>query len=273
MLPSTPGDRKKIIYHAIDNLRAGGSTNGGEGIQLAYAVAERSFIQNGINRVILGTDGDFNVGVTNQGDLVRLIEKKRKSGVYLTLLGFGMGNLKDSTMEKLAHYGNGHYAYIDSSPKRKVFIEQAPARDRGQGREAANRVQSEARRRLSSARLRKPFAASATNSTTIRRTPATWPGHTVTALYEIIPAGQTLPGAKVQSAQISRKTEAFRGGGQRRMAHGEAAYKDPDADTSKLLSQPLRAQPVEAHSDAGGFPFRQRRRRLRDVAAQLGTSR
>ena len=128
VLPSTPGNRKDVIHNAIDRLRAGGSTNGGEGITLAYSVAENSFIPDGLNRVILGTDGDFNVGVTNQGDLVRLIEEKRRSGVYLTILGFGMGNLKDSTMEKLSHHGNGHYAYIDSETEAsKTFIEQGAA--------------------------------------------------------------------------------------------------------------------------------------------------
>src|SRR5262249_31413286 len=93
-LPATPGDRKPEILAAIDRLRAGGSTNGGEGIQLAYRTAVESFIPGGINRVILATDGDFNVGVTNQGDLVRLIEQKAQSGVSLTVLGFGIGNYK-----------------------------------------------------------------------------------------------------------------------------------------------------------------------------------
>src|SRR5262249_5800656 len=123
VLPPTPGNNKGLILGAIDRLSAGGSTNGGEGIVLAYKTAEESFIKDGVNRVILGTDGDFNVGVTNQGDLVRLIEEKRKSGVFLSVLGFGMGNLKDSTLEKLAHHGNGHYAYIDSiAEARKLFV-------------------------------------------------------------------------------------------------------------------------------------------------------
>src|SRR5262249_2248166 len=113
---------------AIGRLKAGGSTNGGEGIQLAYRVAQENFIPGGLNRVILGTDGDFNVGTTSEGELVRLIEEKRKPGVYLSLLGFGRGTLKDSTRGRLAHHGNGHYAYIDSLDEaRKVFVEQGAA--------------------------------------------------------------------------------------------------------------------------------------------------
>ena len=114
VLPSTSCINKAEILSAIDQLQAGGSTNGGAGIQLAYDIATQHFIKNGTNRVILATDGDFNVGVTDQDDLVRLIEAKAKSGVFLSVLGFGMGNLKDGNLEKLADKGNGHYAYIDT---------------------------------------------------------------------------------------------------------------------------------------------------------------
>jgi Ca-activated chloride channel family protein len=98
VLDSTPGNKQKQIMKAIDQLSAGGSTDGGGGIELAYKVAEQNFIKGGLNRVILGTDGDFNVGITSPAELVRLIEEKRKSGVFLSVLGFGRGNLKDATM-------------------------------------------------------------------------------------------------------------------------------------------------------------------------------
>jgi len=114
VLPSTPCYRKAEVLSALEQLQAGGSTNGGAGIQLAYDVAKANFIKDGTNRVILATDGDFNVGVTNQDDLIKLIESKAKSGVFLSVLGFGMGNIKDDTLEKLADKGNGHHAYIDS---------------------------------------------------------------------------------------------------------------------------------------------------------------
>ncbi|HVV84396.1 MAG TPA: VWA domain-containing protein [Kofleriaceae bacterium] len=122
MLPPTSGDDRGAIRNALSGLEAGGSTNGAGGIQLAYDLARKSFDPHGINRVILCTDGDFNVGVTDQGSLVRLIEDERRSGVYLTVLGFGMGNLKDSTMEKLAAHGNGNYGYIDSLDEAKKSL-------------------------------------------------------------------------------------------------------------------------------------------------------
>ncbi len=114
VLPSTSCYRKAEILYALENLKAGGSTNGGAGIQLAYDVARANFINGGTNRVILATDGDFNVGITNQNELTSLIEAKAKTGVFLSVLGFGMGNIKDATLEKLADKGNGNHAYIDS---------------------------------------------------------------------------------------------------------------------------------------------------------------
>ena len=128
VLPSTSGAHKERIHEAIARLEAGGSTNGGAGITLAYQVAQEQFVKGGINRVILATDGDFNVGVTNQGDLTRLIEEKRASGIFLSVLGVGTGNTKDSTMEKLADRGNGNYAYLDSLHEaRKVLVREAGA--------------------------------------------------------------------------------------------------------------------------------------------------
>ena len=126
VLNSTPCNRKDSIVNAIDNLEAGGSTNGGDGISLAYHIAQQNFVKDGINRVILATDGDFNVGLTSMSQLEKLIRAKRKSGVFLSVLGVGMGNYKDDTLEMLAQKGNGNYAYIDSAREaRRVLIEQA----------------------------------------------------------------------------------------------------------------------------------------------------
>jgi Ca-activated chloride channel family protein len=122
VLPSTCGSDRETILCAIDRLEAGGSTAGGAGIQLAYHVAQQNFLDDGNNRVILATDGDFNVGASSDGDMERLIEEKRKSGVFLTVLGFGEGNLKDSKMEKIADKGNGHYAYIDNIVEAKKVL-------------------------------------------------------------------------------------------------------------------------------------------------------
>lgn len=125
VLPSTTANNRETILAAIDSLTPGGSTNGASGIELAYQIAAANQIKEGVNRVILATDGDFNVGVTNDGDLTRLIEEKAKSGVFLTVLGFGMGNLKDSTLERLADKGNGNYGYIDTENEaRKLLVEQ-----------------------------------------------------------------------------------------------------------------------------------------------------
>lgn len=128
VLPSTSCIRKAEILSAIEQLQAGGSTNGGAGIQLAYDTATANFIKGGTNRVILATDGDFNVGITSGDELTKLIQAKAKSGVFLSVLGFGQGNLKDSTMESLADKGNGNYAYIDSIKEaEKVLVQQMGA--------------------------------------------------------------------------------------------------------------------------------------------------
>lgn len=125
VLDSTPGTQRYKIIEALNKLNAGGSTNGGAGIQLAYKLAEKNFIKNATNRVILCTDGDFNVGTTSNGDLERLVEQKAKSGVFLTVLGFGRGNLNDQMMEKISNIGNGNYHYIDGPTEaRKVLVEE-----------------------------------------------------------------------------------------------------------------------------------------------------
>jgi Ca-activated chloride channel family protein len=125
VLPSTAASERSTIVAAIESLHAGGSTNGGEGIRLAYELATRNFIRGGNNRVVLATDGDFNVGVTSPEALVRLIEQEAHGGVFLTTLGFGTGNLQDATMESLADHGNGNYAYVDSIEEaREVLSEQ-----------------------------------------------------------------------------------------------------------------------------------------------------
>jgi Ca-activated chloride channel family protein len=246
VLPPTSGDREETIRTAIDRLQAGGSTNGGEGITLAYRIAEENFIKDGINRVILGTDGDFNVGVTNQGDLVRLIEEKRKSGVYLSILGFGMGNLKDSTMEKLAHHGNGHYAYIDSEAEaRKVFVEQGAALvtvakdvklqiEFNPKRVGAYRLIGYENRLLQAHEFNDDKKDAGDMGA----------GHTVTALYEIIPPGQPIPSAKVDALKYQQPLKPSKAADNGEWLTVKLRYKDPDAETSKLLSQPLTGAPA-----------------------------
>jgi Ca-activated chloride channel family protein len=161
VLPSTSGDQKERIHESLARLEAGGSTNGAGGIKLAYEVARQNFIRGGVNRVVLATDGDFNVGVTSQSELVDLIERERESGIFLSVLGVGTGNLKDSTMEKLADKGNGNYSYLDSLHEaRKVLVREAGgnAGDHRQGREDPGGVQSPRGRRVPAHRLRESSA-------------------------------------------------------------------------------------------------------------------
>lgn len=257
VLPSTPGDEKGTIYRAIDGLRAGGSTNGGEGIALAYRVAEASFIPDGLNRVILGTDGDFNVGLTSQGDLVRLIEQKRKSGVYLSILGFGMGNLKDATMEKLSHHGNAHYAYIDTEAEaRKVFVEQGAALmtvakdvklqvEFNPQRVGAYRLIGYENRLLQAHEFNDDRKDAGDMGA----------GHTVTALYEIIPSGQPIPGATVDPLKYQQAAAPAKAAASGEWLTVKLRYKDPDAETSKLLEQSLTALPAEIAEMPEDFRF------------------
>jgi Ca-activated chloride channel family protein len=199
-LKSTSGNEKEKILRALEELQAGGSTNGAEGIELAYKIAADNFIKGGVNRVILATDGDFNIGVTNQGDLIRLIEAKAKSGVFLSVLGVGTDNLKDSTMQKLADKGNGNYAYLDSVDEaRKVLVHQINGTLMTIAKDVKIQVEFNPAR-VASYRLigyekrllrKEDFNNDKVDAGEIGA------GHTVTALYEIVPAGATDPAASV----------------------------------------------------------------------------
>ncbi|MDB5309273.1 MAG: von Willebrand factor [Gemmataceae bacterium] len=190
-LHPTPGQQKETILGVINSLTAGGGTNGEGGIKKAYEVARASFIGNGINRVILCTDGDFNVGQTSESELAQLIERERNSQVFLTVLGYGMGNLKNQTMEQLANKGNGHYAYIDSLDEaRKVFVEQGAALavvakdvkfqvEFNPKRVVAYRLLGYENRLLKDEDFKNDKVDAGDMGS----------GHTVTALYELVPVG------------------------------------------------------------------------------------
>ena len=209
-----PTSDKAEIMAALQRLQAGGSTNGGAGIELAYRLAEGSFVQGGINRVILATDGDFNVGTTDQAALVELIEAKRASGVFLSVLGFGTGNLKDSTMEMLADKGNGNYAYIDSiAEARKVLVTEAGSTLVTVAKDVKIQVAFDPEQ-VASYRLvgyENRMLADADFVDDRKDAGEIGAGHTVTALYEIAPrsrdAATTLASVKLR-------------------------YKQPDGDTS-----------------------------------------
>lgn len=238
VLPSTPGDRKDAIREALSALEAGGSTAGGAGIQLAYGVASEAFICDGINRVILATDGDFNVGITNQGDLLRLIEEKRESGVFLSVLGFGEGNLKDSTMEKLADSGNGNYSYIDSIAEgRKVLVAEAGATLVTLAKDVKIQVEWNPAR-VAAYRLigyeNRVLNAQDFNDDT-KDAGEIGAGHTVTALYELVPAGVSIALPSVDPLKYQAVRSAGSGAGDE-LATVKLRYKQPDGDASRLLS-------------------------------------
>jgi Ca-activated chloride channel family protein len=246
VLPSTSGDDKQRILAALDGLEAGGSTAGGAGIRLAYDVAQKNFIVGGTNRVILCTDGDFNVGQSSDGDLVRLIEERRKEGSFLTILGFGMGNYKDAKMEKLAGAGNGNYGYIDDLLEaRKMLVTEmggtlvTVAKDvKLQVEFNPDRVQAYRLLGYEDRLLRdEDFANDAKDAGDVGA------GHTVTALYEVVPRGVpldvTLPGVAALRYQSTPMTERSSND---ELLHVALRYKAPDGERSQLETYPVRAE-------------------------------
>ncbi|MCA9541375.1 MAG: VWA domain-containing protein, partial [Myxococcales bacterium] len=258
VLPSTNGKDQQAILDAIDRLSAGGSTAGGAGIKLAYQIARDNFIKGGNNRIILATDGDFNVGVSSQGDLVRMIEEERKSGVFLTILGFGGGNYKDSKMEELSNKGNGNAAYIDNvleakkvlvtemggtlltiAKDVKIQVEFNPAKVKGyrllgyENRALANR----------------DFNDDTKDAGELGA------GHTVTVLYEIIPTDskEPLPGVDALKYQTREVSDAAKASPE--MLTVKLRYKQPDGDKSTLLEQPLVDQGVTLSKTSADFRF------------------
>jgi len=240
-LPSTTADRRGEIVAALGALEAGGSTNGGEGIRLAYRVARENFIRGGTNRVILATDGDFNVGVTGDDELVRLVEAERQSGVFLSVLGFGMGNLKDSKIEKLADKGNGNYAYIDTrSEADRVFSEQIGGTLLTIAKDVKIQVEFNPRR-VAGYRLigyeNRLLAAEDFNDDA-RDAGEIGAGHAVTALYEVVPAGQRVenPGVDPLKYQQPRQAPAAAGGAGEELLTVKLRYKEPDGRESRPLN-------------------------------------
>ncbi len=255
VLPPTKGSDKATIRNALTALEAGGSTNGAAGIQLAYDTAQKSFAKGGINRVILCTDGDFNVGTTSEGDLARLIEMEREKGVFLTVLGFGMGNLKDSTMEKLADRGNGNYAYIDSIEEaRKVLVKQAGATLVTVAKDVKLQVEFNPSQ-VAGYRLigyEKRLLKDEDFNDDKKDAGDIGAGHSVTALYEVIPAGQPVPGAKVDALKY-QTAPAANAVATAELMTIKIRYKEPDGKTSKLLAQPVQVQQTELAKTSADF--------------------
>ena len=259
-LDSTPGSKKADILKIIDGLQAGGSTNGEGGIKLAYDVAIRNYFQGGANRVILCTDGDFNVGVSSDNALVELIQEKAASGVFLSVFGFGMGNLKDAKLEKLADKGNGHYGYIDNlNEARKVFQDELVGTLYTIAKDVKLQVEfnpaTVGAYRLIGYENRKLAAQDFTDDT--KDAGEIGSGHTVTALYEIIPKHLLLEqpgidGLKYQAAQRKRTPEeppvpedAAVAAAAMELFTVKLRYKKPDEESSVAIASDYPVQDIE----------------------------
>jgi Ca-activated chloride channel homolog len=258
VLPATSGANKAAIKAALENLEAGGSTAGGAGIELAYSEALKNFAPKGNNRVILCTDGDFNVGVSSVGALQNLIEEKRKSGVFLSCLGFGNGNYKDTTMETLADKGNGNYAYIDNlAEAKKVLVNEfggtivTVAKDVKLQIEfnpayvKAYRLIGYENRKLNN----EDFNDDKKDAGDLGS------GHSVTALYEIVPQGVTSPYLANIDA-LKYKKNAL----QTQTAKGEVAtlkirYKKPNSNSSEKIAQVIVAQSLDFEKASENMRF------------------
>ena len=251
VLPSTPGHRSADIQEALARLRSGGSTNGGAGLQLAYSVARENFIPGGINRVILATDGDFNVGTTGKGELLSLIEADARNGISLTALGFGTGNFKDGMLEHLADKGNGNYAYIDSLQEaRKVLVDELAgtlitiAKDVklqvefNPAQVSAYRLIGYENRRLN----KEDFNDDRKDAGEIGS------GHTVTALYELVPPGVEPPRPRVDALRYQTTPRTADAAIRHETLTLKLRYKDPRPTSA--ASWRSRSWTAGAHSEA-----------------------
>jgi Ca-activated chloride channel family protein len=252
VLPSTSGSDKSTILGAIDQLQAGGSTAGGAGIRLAYDVAREHFNPEGNNRVILATDGDFNVGVSSDAEMVRLIEQRREEGAFLTVLGFGTGNLKDSKMEQLADKGNGHYAYIDSFREaRKVFVQEFGGTLFTVAKDVKIQVEFNPAR-VRSYRLlgyENRLLAKEDFKDDKKDAGELGSGHSVTALYEVVPVGARTVAQSDDS--LTYQEVSLRPGARHssELLTVRLRYKDPRGSTSKLLETPVTDRARAASED------------------------
>ncbi len=262
VMPSTPGDRKINIKEAIERLEAGGSTAGGAGIQLAYKIAKDNFNKEGNNRVILCTDGDFNVGTSSDDALEKLIEEERKSGVYLTVLGFGTGNYQDAKMQKLADKGNGNHAYIDNiNEAKKVLINEFGGTLFTIAKDVKLQVEFNPAK-VKGYRLigyENRMLAKEDFNNDQKDAGDLGSGHTVTALYELIPPGVDIPKPNsVDSLRYQIQLNALTTQQQKysdEVMMIKLRYKQPDSETSTLMSYPVKGKPVPIDQASTNFRF------------------
>lgn len=257
VLSPTSGKEKELIMQKIDVLQAGGSTAGGEGIQLAYDVAKENFMKDGNNRVILATDGDFNVGVSSDAELVSLIEKKRDMGIFLTVLGFGTGNYKDSKMEGLADKGNGNFAYVDNILEaQKVFVKEMGATLNTIAKDVKLQIEFNPLH-VKAYRLvgyENRLLADEDFNDDKKDAGELGSGKTVTALYEIIPAKSKESIDNIDTLKY-QKTVSQDQIALNEMMTIKFRYKDPKGSESKLIVHPLLAQDETEQKSSEDFRF------------------
>jgi Ca-activated chloride channel homolog len=241
VLESTSGSRKEVIMKAIDNLEAGGSTAGGEGLKLAYEEAEKNFITGGNNRIILATDGDFNVGESSNGGIERLVEEQREKGVFITVLGFGMGNLKDDKMEIIADKGNGNYAYIDNLQEaRRVLVREFGGTLFTIAKDVKLQIEFNPQKILAYRLIgyEKRLLNDEDFNNDKKDAGEMGSGHNVTALYELIPAGSDETRALVDPLRYQKPEVTTEKSSDNEYLNIKIRYKKPDGVTSMLLEKP-----------------------------------
>jgi len=257
VLPSTSIDEKEKITDAIEKLSAGGSTAGGEGLQLAYKIAKSSYIADGNNRVILCTDGDFNVGVSSTSEMVRFIEDKRKENIYLTICGFGMGNYKDGRLEQISRAGNGNYFYIDQEKEaQKVFVKELRANMFTIAKDVKIQVEFNPEK-VKAYRLigyENRVLANEDFNDDLKDAGELGAGHIVTALYEIIPNGVPASVAstdplKYQKTSLSDKSKSGE------LVTIKFRYKPIGSETSKLIVKTIDSQSAVLKNASADFRF------------------
>ncbi|MGD1805645.1 vWA domain-containing protein [Dapis sp. BLCC M126] len=260
VLPPTKGSEKDKIIAAINNLEAGGSTAGGQGIKLAYDLAKRFYQSSGNNRVILATDGDFNVGVSSDAELVRMIENYRDEGIFLTVLGFGTGNFKDAKMEQLANKGNGNYAYIDNLLEaKKVLVTEMGGTLLTIAKDVKIQVEFNPAK-VQAYRLigyENRLLRSQDFNDDTKDAGELGAGHSVTALYEVIPVGVEsnvkLPGVDELKYQDNQVDEAAYNSDELMLV--KLRYKEPQGTTSELIKQPVVDKGVSLNNASNDFKF------------------
>lgn len=260
VLPSTPGNQKDKILDALEQLEAGGSTAGGEGIQLAYKIARENLIKTGNNRVILATDGDFNVGLSSDAQLVRLIEKEREQGIFLSVLGLGMGNLQDAKLEQLADKGNGNYAYIDNILEaRKVLVKEIGATLLTIAKDVKIQVEFNPAK-VQAYRLvgyENRLLKDQDFNDDKKDAGELGAGHSVTALYEIIPTGvkSDVPLPKVDSLKYQQNKIEPTAYGSNELMQVKLRHKQPDQTASQILTYSLVDRGTKLRDASTNFKF------------------